>query len=140
MTPVTSRTAAPVPDAAPTPAAVDPTSVPTVPIVPTSSHHWTVRAFRVVAIAEAFSWAGLLVGMYVKWIAEASEIGVKIFGPVHGGLVVAYVALALVVAVRQRWSLLTVFFALAATLPPFLTVFFDRWAHRSGRYEERAGA
>ncbi|MBD7951205.1 DUF3817 domain-containing protein [Oerskovia sp. Sa4CUA1] len=137
MAPVTSRTAAPVPDAAPTPAAVEPSSVPE---VPTTSHHWTVRAFRVVAIAEAFSWAGLLVGMYVKWIAEASEIGVKIFGPVHGGLVVAYVALALVVAVRQRWSLLTVFFALAATLPPFLTVFFDRWAHRSGRYEERAGA
>ncbi|MHA7133218.1 DUF3817 domain-containing protein [Oerskovia turbata] len=106
----------------------------------TRPHHWTVRAFRAVAIAEAFSWAGLLVGMYVKWIAEASELGVKIFGPVHGGLVIAYVALALLVAVRQRWSILTVLFALAATLPPFLTVLFDRWAHRSGRYEERAAA
>lgn len=132
---MTSRTAAPVPDAAPKPVALEPSSGPS-----TTPHHWTVRAFRVVAIAEAFSWAGLLVGMYVKWVAETSEIGVKIFGPVHGGLVVAYVALALVVAVRQRWSLLTVFFALAATLPPFLTVFFDRWAHRSGRYEERASA
>ena len=49
-------------------------------------------------------------------------------------------ALALAVAVRQRWSLVTLFFALAATLPPFLTVFFDRWAHRSGRYEERAAS
>lgn len=138
---MTSRTAAPVPDAAPTSAALESSSeTPSAPEVPTASHHWTVRAFRVVAIAEAFSWAGLLVGMYVKWVAEASEIGVKIFGPVHGGLVVAYVALALVVAVRQRWSLLTVFFALAATLPPFLTVFFDRWGHRSGRYEERASA
>lgn len=114
--------------------------VPAAATKPETSHHWTVRAFRAVAIAEAFSWAGLLVGMYVKWIAEASEIGVKIFGPVHGGLVVAYVALALAVAVRQRWSLVTLFFALAATLPPFLTVFFDRWAHRSGRYEERTAS
>ncbi|WP_321575537.1 DUF3817 domain-containing protein [Oerskovia douganii] len=127
---MTSRTDAPTSD----------TLTPAPATKPATSHHWTVRAFRAVAIAEAFSWAGLLVGMYVKWIAEASEIGVKIFGPVHGGLVVAYVLLALVVAVRQRWSLLTVFFALAATLPPFLTVFFDRWAHRSGRYEERSAA
>ncbi len=140
MTPVTSRTAAPVPEASTPDVGTAPDAPATSSTKPSTSHHWTVRAFRVVAIAEAFSWAGLLVGMYVKWIAETSEIGVKIFGPVHGGLVVAYVALALVVAVRQRWSLLTVFFALAATLPPFLTVFFDRWAHRSGRYEERTSA
>lgn len=135
MTPVTSRTAASLPDAS------TPDATPASPAVkPATPHHWTVRAFRAVAIAEAFSWAGLLVGMYVKWIAEASEIGVKIFGPVHGALVITYVILALAVAVRQRWSLLTVFFALAATLPPFLTVVFDRWAHRAGRYEERRSA
>jgi integral membrane protein len=135
MAPVTTDAATPAaPDAAPA------TAAPEAAATPSRPHHWTVRAFRAVAIAEAFSWAGLLVGMYVKWIAEASEIGVKIFGPVHGGLVVVYVALALVVAVRQRWSLWTVFLALAATLPPFLTVLFDRWAHRSGRYEERAAA
>jgi len=128
---VTTRTAAPLPDSATHAAQA---------VQPTTSHHWTVRAFRAVAIAEAFSWAGLLVGMYVKWIAEASEIGVKIFGPIHGALVIAYVLLAILVAVRQRWTLLTVFFALAATLPPFLTVVFDRWAHRSGRYEERTSA
>ncbi|WP_235535440.1 DUF3817 domain-containing protein [Oerskovia sp. Root918] len=128
---MTSRTAAPLPDSA---THADQAAQ------PTTSHHWSVRAFRAVAIAEAFSWAGLLVGMYVKWIAEASEIGVKVFGPVHGALVIAYVLLAILVAVRQRWTLLTVFFALAATLPPFLTVVFDRWAHRSGRYEERTSA
>jgi integral membrane protein len=131
MTPVTSHTDTASATASTTDAG---------PARTATGHHWTVRAFRAVAIAEAFSWAGLLVGMYVKWIAEASEIGVKIFGPVHGGLVVVYVALALVVAVRQRWTLWTVFLALAATLPPVLTVLFDRWAHRSGRYEERTAA
>ena len=62
---MTSRTAAPLPDSATHDAQA---------VRPTTSRHWTVRAFRAVAIAEAFSWAGLLVGMYVKWIAEASEI------------------------------------------------------------------
>ncbi|WP_454043600.1 DUF3817 domain-containing protein [Cellulosimicrobium sp. Marseille-Q8652] len=101
---------------------------------------WVVRAFRAVAIAEAFSWAGLLVGMYLKWVAGTTERGVEIFGPVHGGLVLVYVALALVVAVRLRWSLWTTFLALAATVPPFCTVAFDVWAHRTGRYRSRRPA
>ena len=100
-------------------------------------HPWVVRAFRAVAIAEAFSWAGLLVGMYLKWVAGTTERGVEIFGPVHGGLVLVYVALAVLVAVRVRWSLWTTFLALAATVPPFCTVVFDVWAHRSGRYRAR---
>lgn len=45
-----------------------------------------------------------------------------------------YVALAALVAVRVRWSLWTTFLALAATVPPYCTVVFDVWAHRSGRY------
>lgn len=103
----------------------------------TARHPWPVRAFRVVAIAEAFSWAGLLVGMYLKWVAGTTERGVEIFGPVHGGLVVVYVALALLVAVRLRWSLWTTFLALAATVPPFCTIVLDVWAHRTGRYAPR---
>lgn len=100
-------------------------------------HPWQVRAFRAVAIAEAFSWAGLLVGMYLKWVAGTTERGVEIFGPVHGGLVLVYVALAVLVAVRVRWSLSTTFLALAATVPPFCTVLFDVRAHRTGRYARR---
>ncbi|MDQ8041746.1 DUF3817 domain-containing protein [Cellulosimicrobium sp. XJ-DQ-B-000] len=100
-------------------------------------HPWQVRAFRAVAIAEAFSWAGLLVGMYLKWVAGTTERGVEIFGPVHGALVLVYVALAVLVAVRVRWSLWTTFLALAATVPPFCTVLFDVWAHRTGRYARR---
>ncbi|ARU53417.1 hypothetical protein CBR64_20270 [Cellulosimicrobium cellulans] len=101
---------------------------------PTSAHPWQARAFRAVAIAEAFSWAGLLVGMYLKWVAGTTERGVEIFGPIHGALVLVYVALAVLVAARVRWSLWTTFLALAATVPPFCTVVFDVWAHRSGRY------
>ncbi|WP_307868250.1 DUF3817 domain-containing protein [Cellulosimicrobium cellulans] len=105
---------------------------------PTPAHPWQVRAFRAVAIAEAFSWAGLLVGMYLKWVAGTTERGVEIFGPIHGALVLVYVALAVLVAVRVRWSLWTTFLALAATVPPFCTVALDLWAHRTGRYAASA--
>ena len=49
------------------------------------------RAFSVVAVAEAFSWAGLLLGMYLKHVAGTTELGVRIFGSLHGALFVTYV-------------------------------------------------
>ena len=55
-------------------------------------------AFRIVAVAEACSWIGLLAGMYVKWVLKASEVGVHVFGPIHGAIFLAYVAVALVAA------------------------------------------
>jgi integral membrane protein len=94
-----------------------------------------VLGFRVIAFAEAVTWLGLLVGMYFKWIAQTGEAGVKIFGPIHGGVFVAYVVLALLTARVQRWSIWTTLFSLAASIPPFFTVWFELWAKRSGRLE-----
>ena len=53
-------------------------------------------AFRIVAVAEALSWIGLLAGMYVKYVPGTTELGVKVFGPIHGGIFLAYVVLALI--------------------------------------------
>jgi integral membrane protein len=97
-----------------------------------------VSAFRIIAFVEALTWLGLLIGMYFKWIAETGEVGVKVFGPIHGGVFVAYVVLALVTARVQRWSLWTTAFALGASIPPFFTVWFEVWAKRSGRLESVA--
>ncbi len=94
-------------------------------------------AFRVVAVAEALSWVGLLIGMYVKYVPETTELGVKIFGPVHGGVFVAYVVVALVAARVLRWSPGTTLLALAASVPPLVTVWFERWATRSQRLPAR---
>ena len=96
------------------------------------------RLFVAVAIAEALSWAGLLIGMYFKYLTEAGELGVKVFGPLHGGVFVLYVALALVLARVHRWSLATTFLALASSIPPFATVAFELWAIRTGRLEPAA--
>jgi integral membrane protein len=91
------------------------------------------RLFVAVAVAEALSWLGLLTGMYVKYFTEAGELGVKVFGPLHGGIFVLYVALALVVARTQRWSLGTTALALVCSVPPFATLAFEQWAARTGR-------
>lgn len=98
-----------------------------------------VPAFRFIANLEALSWAGLLLGMLFKYlIASQHELGltlVAIFGRVHGALVVIYFLLALRTAARLRWRFSTSLLAVAATVPPFATVAFDWWAHRTGKYE-----
>ena len=89
-------------------------------------------AFRAVAIAEAISWIGLLAGMFVKYVPETSEIGVKIFGPIHGAIFVAYVVVALLASRVLRWSRGATVLALVASVPPLATVWFERRATRSG--------
>ncbi|MBB3725000.1 DUF3817 domain-containing protein [Nonomuraea dietziae] len=89
-----------------------------------------LRLFRAVAIAEACSWVGLLAGMYVKYIAQAGELGVKIFGPVHGGLFVLYLAAVLLLARQEGWSRATTVLGLACSVPPLATVWFERRQQR----------
>ena len=89
-------------------------------------------AFRTVAIAEAISWIGLLAGMFVKYVPETSEIGVQIFGPIHGAVFVAYVVVALAASRVLRWSPGTTLLALVVSVPPLATVWFERRLTRSG--------
>ena len=88
------------------------------------------RVFRVAAVAEAFSWAGLLVGMYLKRVAEVTDLGVWLFGRIHGALFVAYLIATLWVARTERWSLTRTLTGLAASIPPFTTLLFERWIAR----------
>ncbi|WP_017547194.1 DUF3817 domain-containing protein [Nocardiopsis prasina] len=96
------------------------------------------RTFRVVAVFEAFTWAGLLVGMYFKYLGNGSELGVQIFGPVHGGAFMVYVVVALVAAYRLRWGVWPTLVALAASIPPLGTLPADWWLHRTGRLTDPA--
>ena len=93
--------------------------------------------FRAVAVAEALSWLGLLGGMYVKHVLGTSEAGVQLFGPVHGAVFVAYVAVPLVAVRALGWSRGTPLLALAAAVPPLVTVWFERWASDTGRLAVR---
>lgn len=91
------------------------------------------RRFRLVATLEAVSWAGLLIGMFFKYVVVENEIGVKIFGPIHGAVFVAYLVAAVLAWRPQRWSLGVLVLALVASVPPFFSLLFERWATRTGR-------
>jgi len=90
--------------------------------------------FRVIAFAEALSWAGLLIGMYFKYLGSPqTEIGVKIFGPIHGGVFLAFVVAALAVGFQLKWGAVTWLLALLASIVPLGSVIFLIWADRTGR-------
>lgn len=91
-----------------------------------------IRAFRILAVAEAFSWAALLIGMYFKWIAKTTELGVEIAGPIHGALFVGYGVAALALWRLQRWPFVVALFAGISAVFPFATIAFERWAGKRG--------
>lgn len=92
--------------------------------------------FRLVAIAEAFSWGGLLIAMAFKY-GLGMDTGVTVFGWVHGSIFTAYVVACLVVFSPLRWSFRVLALALIASVPPLATVWFERWALRRGLLEQR---
>ncbi|MFC4118901.1 DUF3817 domain-containing protein [Nonomuraea zeae] len=85
-----------------------------------------LRWFRVVAVAEACSWAGLLIGMFFKHVTETGELGVKVFGPIHGAMFVLYAAGVLLSAREAGWSRGAVVLGLACAVPPFTSLWFER--------------
>lgn len=94
--------------------------------------------FRLIALTEALSWAGLLVGMYFKYLGSPeTEIGVKVFGPIHGGVFIAFVIAALVVGIAARWNAGTWLLALLGSIVPLGSVMFLIWADRTGRMGSR---
>lgn len=94
-----------------------------------------ITALRYVSLAEATSFLILLVATTLKYSGPREEIGVQIMGPIHGGLFLAYVGLALVVAVRRRWDVVRTLVVLAAGVLPFAPFVVERtWL----RTEERA--
>ncbi|MGI5221132.1 DUF3817 domain-containing protein [Nocardia sp. CA-290969] len=95
----------------------------------------TAGRFRFFAVLEAISWLGLLIGMAFKYLpAEGNEIGVKIFGPVHGTIFILFVLVALLASREFEWNWKTTVLALLSSIPPFFTVLFEVWAVRTGKF------
>ncbi|MFV0259750.1 MAG: DUF3817 domain-containing protein [Acidimicrobiales bacterium] len=91
-----------------------------------------LRIFRFVSRAEAVTWALLLVGMFLKYVSGTTDAGVRVAGMIHGVVFLGYAVVALTVAVDRRWPFMRVVFALAAAVPPFATLVFDRHAENEG--------
>jgi integral membrane protein len=89
---------------------------------------------RLVGLLEAVSWVGLLTGMYFKYVGSPrTEIGVKIFGPIHGGVFVAFVVVAIVAGIAFAWGAGTWLLAMLASIVPLGSVIFLIWADKTGR-------
>lgn len=93
--------------------------------------------FAVVAFFEAFTWAGLLVGMFLKYVTGTTEMGVWLFGRLHGGAFMLYVVMTIVAAVSLRWKWWLALLALLAAIPPLVTVPLEIWLSRTGRLNRR---
>ena len=104
--------------------------------------HARIRTlYRIIATIEALTWAGLLVGMTFKYLINGNQLGVRIFGSLHGAAFIAYVGMTFVAARAFRWSPKLVVLGLAASLPPFTTLLFDRWVEGIGGFaREREAA
>lgn len=91
-----------------------------------------LQVFRVAAVTEAFTWAGLLVGIFLKRVTHTTDLGVQVFGMLHGVAFVAFCLVTVIVAIDQRWSVGRALLGLASAVPPFFTVVFERYAERRG--------
>ena len=90
------------------------------------------KVFAAIALFEAFTWAGLLVGMYLKYGIGTTDLGVWLFGRLHGVAFLSYVAVAVVVGSRLRWPLWALLLALFAAIPPLLTLPLELWFRKRG--------
>ncbi|MCV7229942.1 DUF3817 domain-containing protein [Mycolicibacterium komossense] len=92
----------------------------------------TAGRFRLVALAEAVSWVGLLIGMYFKYLGTPrTEIGVKVFGMTHGLVFIAFVITAVFAGIAYKWATGTWLLALLASIVPLGSVIFLIWADRA---------
>lgn len=92
--------------------------------------------FPALARVEVVTWSLLLLGMVLKYVTRTTELGVSVFGLVHGVVFLAYVLVTVVVAVDQQWPLRLALVALLAGIPPFATLWVERHVERSGRLED----
>lgn len=96
------------------------------------------RAFVYVAIVEAFTWAGLLLGMLFKHVLDITDMGVTIFGAIHGLAFMVFGVLALVAAIRFKWSVKLLLVTWLSAVPPFTTIPMERWLRRHDRLSSPA--
>ena len=98
------------------------------------------RLFAVVAIVEAVTWTGLLVGMFLKYVTETTELGVYVFGRLHGAAFVLYVIVTAVAAIRLRWGWKAAVLAGVAAIPPLATLPLEVGLRRRGYLRQPAAA
>lgn len=88
--------------------------------------------FRVLAIAEVFSWTLLIVGLILRATADLA-IATTIGGTIHGFVFLSYGATAVLVALNNRWRPLPTVVAIVSAVVPYATIPAELWLARAGR-------
>ncbi|WP_405375280.1 MULTISPECIES: DUF3817 domain-containing protein [unclassified Microbacterium] len=96
--------------------------------------HTPARLFRILAIAEVFSWTLLIGGLIIRGVGGPA-VAVTIGGGIHGFVFLSYGATAILVALNNRWGIGTALLAVASAVIPYATVPVERWLHRTGRLD-----
>jgi integral membrane protein len=96
------------------------------------------KVFSIIALLEGLTWAGLLIGMFLKYTTKTTELAVTLFGPLHGIVFISYVVVTVMAAVRLRWPLWATLLAMLAAVPPLVTIPMEIWFKRRGLLSDRA--
>ena len=92
----------------------------------------TRMIFTVVARIEALTWLGLLIGMFLKHVTETTDLGVWLFGRVHGFAFLLYFFVAVFSGLRLRWPWWASVLAVLASIPPLVTFPLELWYRKMG--------
>lgn len=90
------------------------------------------KVFSIAALAEAITWAGLLLGMFIKYVLDGTALVSWWFGRLHGIAFLVYFVVALAAAFRLRWSLWHTVLAILAAIPPLVTLPLEIWYRKRG--------
>lgn len=90
------------------------------------------RFYSVFAIGEAITWALLLIGMFLKYVTQTTELGVRIGGGLHGFMFIAFCFVTVFVGFSQQWGARRILLGLGSAIPPFFTIPFEISAVRRG--------
>jgi integral membrane protein len=88
--------------------------------------------FRSVAFAEAVTWTLLLIGLFLKYVTETTEVGVRIGGGIHGFVFLCYAAVTCFMWVNQKWQAKTGLLALVSAVIPYATIPVEKSLDKKG--------
>lgn len=92
--------------------------------------------FRVLAYVVGVMLLALVVAMGFKYLADEPR-GVEIIGPIHGFVYAVYLAFALDLAIKARWSIRGTVLVLVSGTIPFLSFVAEQTVTRKIRANQR---
>lgn len=109
---------------------------------PTGWQKFMRVAFHVVAILEAFTWAGLLYAMWMRYIVEVPEAQdpVPFWGMLHGNAFIVFLVVSVICWRTFRWRFWELMVAVLMAIPPLTTIPLELWYAKTGRLKPRVAA